>query len=87
MSFRELRAALDERFTEAELNEHAIQLGAIGMCGINRELWETRREINLYIERHFRPARAALSGSATEQKESVTQQKVSDNPTRQKAGE
>lgn len=55
---REALRQIAEPFSEPELDEHAKQLGAIGMCGINQPLWETRREINMYIEKHFLPKRA-----------------------------
>jgi len=52
-------------FTETELHEHAIQLGALGMCGINQPLWETRQKIELYLTEHFLPRHARSEGTAT----------------------
>ena len=53
-----------EKFNEDELQEHAIQLNALGMCAINNpSTWESRRNTMQYIEKHFVPKRAALSPS------------------------
>jgi hypothetical protein len=53
------------QFTQDELHDHAVELVAIGLCGLNQDLWGTRRRAELYMEEHFLP-RAARS---TQQRE------------------
>lgn len=55
------RATLSLReCTEAEMQDHVIQLAALGMCCIDRPLWEGRSAIEEYLRRHFIPRRQKL---------------------------
>lgn len=47
-------------FTECELQDHAIQLAALGMCCINKTLWEGRATIEEYLRQHFIPRKQVL---------------------------